>query len=291
MNIITLKNQIVNNNLNHFYVFAGEEISLANIYLNKMGNVVRIDSVADIFSKLKTRNKLFKTQESIVYVVRDDSDFINNPKVEELINQIKYNTLVVCCTELKKNSKFYKICKDYLIEFNPMTTEQLKGEVKRLLPMSNEMTEQLILACDNNYGAILSEIDKVKYSDISVIEELIENSRTYTVFTFIDLLFNKDYKAVNYIIKLLEDSNNNALGALTLIFARASQLLQIQQGVSPSELNDWQCKKIMKNNTLNQRDLYRAMRWSKLYSEGIKNGEYSAYDGLLLCVMKILNNS
>ena len=288
MNIIDLVKQIQNKNFDNFYVFAGEEITLANIYLGRMGNVKRVDTVAEIYSKLTTKNKLFKTNESFVYVVRDDTDFMNNNKVEELISRMKYNTLVFCCTELKKNSKFYKATKDHLIEFNTMTTEQLIPEVKKLLPMDTKMAEQLIIACDNNYGLIVNEIDKVKYSDISIIEELIENSKTYEAYNAVQMLLAKDKDTMKYLINLLEAEQGSELGILGLLFNRASQLLQLQQGVLPPELNDWQAKKLMKINRLNQRDLYRATRWCRIYSEGIKNGEYLAYDAVLLCFMKIL---
>ena len=172
MNIIDLVKQIQNKNFDNFYVFAGEEITLANIYLGRMGNVKRVDTVAEIYSKLTTKNKLFKTNESFVYVVRDDTDFMNNNKVEELISRMKYNTLVFCCTELKKNSKFYKATKEHLIEFNTMTTEQLIPEVKKLLPMDTKMAEQLIIACDNNYGLIVNEIDKNAFLIITNAREV-----------------------------------------------------------------------------------------------------------------------
>lgn len=288
MDIVSLNKQIQQGKLNRFYVFVGEEISLANIYLCKMGTVKRVDTVAEILPRLRTKNKLFKTNEDCVYVVRDDMDFIMNTKVDELINSFKYNTLVLCCTQLKKNTKFYKLIKDYIVEFNPMSTKQLLPQVKKLLPMDNAVAEQFIEACDNNYGAILNEIDKVKYGDISIIEELIENSKTYNTFTFIDMLFAKHPKSIEYLLKLLDSGEGNELGILTLIFNKASQLLQLQQGINPEGLNEWAGKKMMQSNRLNQRDLYRATRWSKLYQEGIKNGDYVAYDAVLLCTMKIL---
>jgi DNA polymerase III delta subunit len=154
--------------------------------------------------------------------------------------------------------------------------------------MDTKMAEQLIIACDNNYGLIVNEIDKVKYSDISIIEELIENSKTYEAYNAVQMLLAKDKDTMKYLINLLEAEQGNELGILGLLFNRASQLLQLQQGVLPPELNDWQAKKLMKINRLNQRDLYRATRWCRIYSEGIKNGEYLPYDAVLLCFMKIL---
>ena len=102
------------------------------------------------------------------------------------------------------------------------------------------------------------------------------------------MLLAKDKDTMKYVINLLEAEQGSELGILGLLFNRASQLLQLQQGVLPPELNDWQAKKLMKINSLNQRDLYRATRWCRIYSEGIKNGEYLPYDAVLLCFMKIL---
>lgn len=288
MDIVTLVKQIQNNNLDNFYVFAGEEITLANIYLNKMGTVKRVDTVAEILSKLRNKNKLFKNNEHYIYVVRDDSDFMNYPKLEELISQIKCNTLVFCCTELKKNTKFYKATKEHIVEFNCMTTQQLLGEVQKIVPINKKLAEDFIVACDNNYGAILNELDKVKYEGISVIEELVENSKTYSTFTFIDLLFAESRKSMEYLIRLLDSGEANELGILTLIFNKASQLLQINEGIIPEGVNEWAAKKMKSNSALTQKQLYRATRYAKIYSEGIKNGDYNPYDATLLCCMKIL---
>lgn len=288
MDIVKFKKQVQQGKLDHFYVFTGDEIALQNIYLNQLSNIKRVDTVLEIWSKLKSSNKLFKQDAEHVYVVRDDKDFMSKDNILELISNIKHNTLILQVTKLDKKTKFYKAIKDYVIEFNTMTTKQLLPTIMNLMPVKNsKMTTEFIEACNNDYGTIMSELDKVKYGGVEVIEDVIENARNYSSFTFIDLLYEHNIGTVKYLINLLENGESE-LGILTLIHNRASELLQLIHGILPEGKNEWACKKNLKNNRLNEQQLYRAQRWSKIYIEGIKNGDYQAYDAVLLCTMKIL---
>ena len=290
MDIVTLKKQIQQGKLDRFYVFAGEEIALQNIYLDKMGELKRADTVTEIWGKLTNSKclKLFKQDHDYIYVVRDDDEFIKNNKLSELIGLINNNTLVLCVTKIDKKTKFYKAVKDYVIEFNKMTTQQLLPTVMNASPIKDRaLISQFIEACDNDYGAIMSEIDKVKYGGTEVLEEVIRENISFSSFALVDKIFKRDRDAITYAIKLLEQEENE-LGVLTLIFNKASQLLQLKEGINPEGLNEWAGKKMKENNRLDQRALYRATRWCKLYIEGIKNGDYQAYDAMLLCIMKIL---
>lgn len=289
MDIVKFKKQVQQGKLDHFYVFTGDEIALQNIYLNQLSNVKRVDTVLEVWSKLKSSNKLFKQGAEHVYVVRDDKDFMSKDNILELISNIKHNTLILQVTKLDKKTKFYKAIKDYVIEFNTMTTKQLLPTIMNLMPVKNsKMTTEFIEACNNDYGTIMSELDKVKYGGVEVIEDVIENARNYSSFIFIDLLYEHNIGAVKYLINLLENGESE-LGILTLIHNRASELLQLIHNILPEGKNEWACKKNLKNNRLNEQQLYRAQRWSKIYIEGIKNGDYQAYDAVLLCTMKILN--
>lgn len=289
MDIVKFKKQVQQGKLDHFYVFTGDEIALQNIYLNQLSNVKRVDTVLEVWSKLKSSNKLFKQGAEHIYVVRDDKDFMSKDNILELVSNIKHNTLILQVTKLDKKTKFYKAIKDYVIEFNTMTTKQLLPTIMNLMPVKNsKMTAEFIEACNNDYGTIMSELDKVKYGGVEVIEDVIENARNYSSFTFIDLLYEHNIGAVKYLINLLENGESE-LGILTLIHNRASELLQLIHGILPEGKNEWACKKNLKNNRLNEQQLYRAQRWSKIYIEGIKNGDYQAYDAVLLCTMKILN--
>lgn len=288
MDIVKFKKQVQQGKLDHFYVFTGDEIALQNIYLNQLSNIKRVDTVLEIWSKLKSSNKLFKQDAEHVYVVRDDKDFMSKDNILELISNIKHNTLILQVTKLDKKTKFYKAIKDYVIEFNTMTTKQLLPTIMNLMPVKNsKMATEFIEACNNDYGTIMSELDKVKYGGVEVIEDVIENARNYSSFTFIDLLYEHNIGAVKYLINLLENGESE-LGILTLIHNRASELLQLIHGILPEGKNEWACKKNLKNNRLNEQQLYRAQRWSKIYIEGIKNGDYQTYDAVLLCTMKIL---
>ena len=59
MDIVKFKKQVQQGKLDHFYVFTGDEIALQNIYLNQLSNVKRVDTVLEVWSKLKSSNKLY----------------------------------------------------------------------------------------------------------------------------------------------------------------------------------------------------------------------------------------
>ena len=79
MNIIDLKQQIIQNKLDNFYVFTGSEIGIINTYLNNMSTTLKIpiqrpDTVLSIYSKCTSKSMFGSTRG--FYVIRNDFIFI-----------------------------------------------------------------------------------------------------------------------------------------------------------------------------------------------------------------------
>ena len=110
LGLLDLQTQIREGSLLPFYIFTGEEIELQNIYLKQMGNVIRVDRVADIYNKITSK---LISGKFAVYVVRDDMDFIKSEKTwSSISDRIRNAVLVIQVTTPNKCKKFIKELND-----------------------------------------------------------------------------------------------------------------------------------------------------------------------------------
>ena len=88
MNIKDLNLQIRKGELDHFYIFYGDEIGLQNLYIQQLskGKVAqRVDDFASIMKKVTTKNTVFgKADDDRVYIIRDDSTFMKTEKAWDI---------------------------------------------------------------------------------------------------------------------------------------------------------------------------------------------------------------
>ena len=82
MNLAELKQAIVGKHFANVYIFTGDEIKVMNIYIDQIAKaqgraVVRKDTVGEIVKTLKVSRL---TNESNVYVILDDFDFLKQEK-------------------------------------------------------------------------------------------------------------------------------------------------------------------------------------------------------------------
>ena len=169
MELGVLKKQIKEKKLDSFYIFCGEEWKVQEIYLNQMASVigrkVYADSFPDIYGKLKSGSII--GHKRTLYVVRDDHDLMTNEKLQDRLESLlSDNVLVLVVSSVDKRLKFYKRYKLSLVEFSPLETPILRRYVDSEIKLSNSNRDLLISICENNYGRVLLEIDKIKrFSD------------------------------------------------------------------------------------------------------------------------------
>lgn len=166
MDVATLKAKIKSKQLPSYLIFSGAEWKVQQIYINQISKVtgketVRIDSVASLYGKL--RNKSF-VQMPVIYIVRDDKELMTSEKLQQQISSglLGDNILIHLLTTVDKRTKFYKVYKDAIIEFETLSDAMLKKYILKEIKLSESNIQRLIDICEHDYGRILLEIDKIK---------------------------------------------------------------------------------------------------------------------------------
>ena len=129
MNITDVKTDIKNKTIKPYYIFAGEEIEIQRIYIEKIAEVIgyqvlRPNSIADVWDSIITPT-LFDTP--AIYVVRDDKDLMQNDILQTQIeqNNLNGNIIIHLLSSLDKRTKFYKSNSAKIVLFERLTTEML----------------------------------------------------------------------------------------------------------------------------------------------------------------------
>ncbi len=296
LGLLELQGQIRGGNLLPFYVFIGEEIELQNIYLKQMGDVVRIDSVADVYNRITS--KLIGGKFA-VYVVRDDMDFIKSEKTWSTISdKIRNAILVVQVTTPSKCKKFIKGLNDCVVEFNHMTTKQLLNVVNMDGSVSNK--QYFIEACNNDLNTINNYMDILKRTGITelnkkVVDEYIPTKEEVTVFQLADAIMQKDEQLTFKLLDQLLEDKNNVMGIIYAIYAQLHKCVLVEgyrgeKDISKvTGINSWICNNILRYNRIQPAKLLTALRLVQKYDKGVKTGKY---DGVMACyslVVEILS--
>lgn len=293
LGLLDLQTQIREGSLLPFYVFTGDEIELQNIYLKQMGNVVRIDRVADIYNKITS--KLISTNKFAVYVVRDDMDFIKSEKTwNSISNKIRNAVLVIQVTTPSKCKKFIKELNDCTVEFNHMTTKQLLNVVNMDCSVGNK--QYFIEACNNDLCTINNYMDIFKRAGIkqlnkSVVDEYISPKEEVTVFQLADAIMKKDAQLTFKLLDQLLEDKNNVMGIIYAIYSQLHKCVLVEgyrgeKDISKvTGINSWICNNILRYNRIEPPKLLTALRLVQKYDKGIKTGKY---DGVVACYSLIV---
>lgn len=292
LGLLDLQTQIREGSLLPFYIFTGEEIELQNIYLKQMGNVIRVDRVADIYNKITSK---LISGKFAVYVVRDDMDFIKSEKTwSSISDRIRNAVLVIQVTTPNKCKKFIKELNDCVVEFNHMTTKQLLNVVNMDCSVSNK--QYFIEACNNDLNTINNYLDIFKRAGIKelnkkIVDEYIPTKEDVTVFQLADAVMRKDEQLTFKLLdQLLEDKNN----VMCIIYGIYSQLHKCvlvegyrgEKNISKvTGINSWICNNILRDNRIEPSKLLTALRLVQKYDKGIKTGKY---DGVMACYSLIV---
>lgn len=165
MDVTTLKAKIKSKQIPSYLIFAGEEWKVQEIYIKQIAKVtsketVRIDSVTEIYRKLK--NKTFAGKPKI-YIVRDDKELMKNEKLQQQIEASLVNDILIhILTTVDKRTKYYKCYNASIINFTRLSDAMLYKYIQKEIKLSKANTERLIDICEHDYGRILLEIDKIK---------------------------------------------------------------------------------------------------------------------------------
>lgn len=268
MNITDVKTDIKNKKIKPYYIFAGEEIEIQRIYINKIAevlgyDVVRIDSIADVWSEIVSPT-LFGNK--CVYVVRDDKDLTQNDIINDKVN-LNGNVIINLLTTVDKRTKFYKANSDKIVLFERLSEEVLKKYIKKEITLNNANCERLIAICESDYSRILLEIDKIKRYvwDNEVImkaypetrydiafEELVEDGTIAVppqdaIFDLVDAILKRQRKRVYDLLEQCYAVGEANMVILSVLYNNTKQVLQVQacedkDVCGTTGLTSWQVK-------------------------------------------------
>lgn len=292
LGLLDLQTQIREGSLLPFYIFTGEEIELQNIYLKQMGNVIRVDRVADIYNKITSK---LISGKFAVYVVRDDMDFIKSEKTwSSISDRIRNVVLVIQVTTPNKCKKFIKELNDCVVEFNHMTTKQLLNVVNMDCSVSNK--QYFIEACNNDLNTINNYLDIFKRAGIKelnkkIVDEYIPTKEDVTVFQLADAVMRKDEQLTFRLLDRLLEDKNNVMGIIYAIYSQLHKCVLVEgyrgeKNISKvTGINSWICNNILRDNRIEPSKLLTALRLVQKYDKGIKTGKY---DGVIACYSLIV---
>lgn len=300
MDVATLKNQIKSKQLNNFYIFSGEEWKVQQIYIDQIVKVSNnqkkyIDSIADVFHKLKNKSFL---QQSYVYVVRDDKVLMSDEKLQERLPQVLGNNiLILLLTTLDKRTKFYKKYSNDIFEFEQLKPNVLKKYIKQAIDLSDKNCERLMEVCEYDYGRCLLEIDKIihwadgyskdkqeKIPDDGACVRLLNDGTIYTppydaVFDFVDAVLRRQTEKAFRLLYQSYAVGEATLVLLSVLYNNAKQILQVQNCdgkdvVKSTGLTSWQIKCAReKVGFYTSEDLMYLMQLIQKCENGIKTGK------------------
>ena len=260
MNITDVKTDIKNKAIKSYYIFAGEEIEIQRIYINKIAEVlgyevVRVDSIADVWADIVSP-LLFG--EPRVYVVRDDKDLMQDETLQRQIdnNKLNGNVIINLITTIDKRTKWYKANSDKIVLFERLSDEVLLKYIQREIALNKRNCERLIAICENDYSRILLEIDKIKrYTDKNydaVFEQFVKDGTIAippkdAVFDLVDAILKRQIKNVYYLYEQCKEIGEANMVILSVLYNNTKQVLQVQGCESKdicksTGLNAWQVK-------------------------------------------------
>ena len=298
MDVSTLKAKIKSKQLPNYLIFSGPEWKVQEIYINQIAKVTgkeirRIDSVLDIYSNLKNRSFVKK---SIIYIVRDDKELMQNEKLQQRINDILAdNMLIHVLTSVDKRTKYYKLYKDTIVEFEALNDAILAKYVKREIKLSDRNCQMLIDICEHDYGRILLEIDKLRtymfraetegydMNDDEAFETLVKDGTIYippydAIFDLVDAILDRRVNKSFDLLQQAYDVGEATMVMLSVLYNNAKAVLQVQsyQGKELSKatgLTGWQIKNAKPHvNKYSEEELIYILRLVQKIESGIKTG-------------------
>lgn len=247
MDVATLKNHIKLKTLPTFLIFSGDEWKVQQIYIEQIAKVtgkrcVRIDSIGEIFQKLSNRSFV---KESVIYIVRDDKELMQNEKLQQRIEKVLGdNMLILLLTNVDKRTKFFKSYKASICDFERLSDKMLEKYALRKISLSKRNLERLIEICEHDYGRMLLEIDKIKrFQDFDVypddrmadeaFEMLVKDGTIHVpakdaIFDFVDEVLNRHCNNSFELLQECYDVGEATMVMLTVLYNNAKAVLQVQ---------------------------------------------------------------
>lgn len=243
MDLLVLKDQIMKNQIQHFYIFTGIEIGIQHIYLNQMSKVIgmpiiREDSVLVAYKKC-TAKTLFGNTKGF-YVVRGDTEFIKQEKFYENIkSEIGENFIVLLYEKIDSRLKFGKFFSDCTVSFEKLATNVLISYIKKQ-KLSSKYAEELSSNVSGSYDLSMLECEKItsyaqarKITMNEAYKKLVDSGVMYheqevDVFKFTDAFMNRDTRTACEILNELDNNGIQHINILGTLYNSMKTVMLIQ---------------------------------------------------------------
>ena len=204
MELLDLMKKISNNDIPHFLIFFGEEQKIIDIYIQNImqsvdGKKVVVDNVSQA---IKDNGKKSLDKSIKVYVATEDTAFLTKDESWENVRKSMHkNYLILRYHLLDKRSAFVRKNQQNIVEFSHLSDEVLQQYIQRDLPdLSDENVSKLISYCNNDYGRILLEVDKIWQTQSSRLSNFNINLDSNDCFEELDKqgLFHKEIGDITF---------------------------------------------------------------------------------------------
>ena len=167
MELLDLMKRIGTSNVPHFLIFFGEEQKIIDIYIQNIvqsadGKKVVVDNVSQA---IKDNGKKSLDKSIKVYVATEDTAFLTKDESWENVRKSMHkNYLILRYHSLDKRPTFVRKNQQNIVEFSHLSNEVLQQYIYRDLPdlCEKNASKLIIHYCNNDYGRILLEVDKIK---------------------------------------------------------------------------------------------------------------------------------
>lgn len=307
MEVLDIRQQIRDKNIDNFYIFTGDEVAVQKEYVLKLSEVggckiKRLDSIADVFNQRVTS----LVKQRFCFVIVNDMDMLKNEKSWAFQKALGNNMLILQFSNIDKRSAFYKHFEDKIVDFQYLPETILLKYLKRDTKLSKPYAKKLIEICENDYSRIRLEVDKVKrYAEIKQITEddalrkLVESDIIYIpakdrVFEFVDAVASGKITDSFKLLNACRDSEEPTLIMISLLYAQMRRLLQVQGCQSKdiekvTGLKDWEIRNTKPYcGVYSNSELVNAMKLIRQVEKGLKVGLISediSVDYLLINIL------
>ena len=204
MELVELMKRITEKNIPHFLILYGEEQKIIDLYIQNIvqsvsGKKVVVDNVAKV---IKDNGKKSFDKSIKVYVATEDTAFLTKDEFWENVRKsMNKNYLILRYHALDKRSAFVKKNQQNIVEFSHLSEDVLQQYIYRDLPdLSDENASKLISYCNNDYGRILLEVDKIWQTQSSRLSNFNINLDSNDCFEELDKqgLFHKEIGDITF---------------------------------------------------------------------------------------------
>lgn len=250
--LVDVMYEIVDGTPSHYYVFAGDEIEVMRIYVDKICELGYDKTICeDVAEVLSRGNNISLLTQPKCYLVIDDMEYAKVDKNWDSTISKFNNSNDILILLYNKIDKRLKIAKsDYTTIFEKLSDNLLIKYVLKIFPhMNTELVKELVHICENDYGRVLLECDKIKcyakaknlITPDNAYEELLEQGAIYKpigdiTFQFVDAVLFGNLESSYELLEQVKLKGENTLGILALLYNNFKNML-LYQGMGADKSN------------------------------------------------------